>query len=57
MTVSDDRWTCPSCGRTVVVNGTAADTRAAIDAVQTRHARGHRRAADVIGRLGLPDPK
>lgn len=57
MTCSTDRWTCPDCQRTVVVNGSQADTRAAIAAVQTRHATGHRRAAEVLGRLGLPDPK
>lgn len=62
MTVSDDRWTCPRCGRTTVVCGSDADTRCALDAVRKRHGKGHRPGADpghgseVLEALGLPDP-
>ncbi|NUS58634.1 MAG: hypothetical protein HOV66_27855 [Streptomycetaceae bacterium] len=55
MTVSDDRWTCPSCGRSVVIIGSQADVRCAIEACQRRHADGHRRAAEVLARLPLPE--
>lgn len=54
---SSDRWTCPTCHRTVVVDATDADTRCALAACQRRHAEGHRRATDVIARLGLPEPR
>lgn len=56
MSVSDDRWTCPSCGRTVVVSGSEADVRCCIAAAQLRHASGHKRGEEVLHRLGLPDP-
>lgn len=44
--IEPGKWTCPSpdCGRTVVITGTDADTRAAIHAVQRRHATAHRPA-------------
>lgn len=60
--VSEDRWTCPGCGRTTVVDGSQADIRCALDAVQVRHDKGHRPGAnpehgsEVIAALGLPDP-
>lgn len=62
MAVSDDRYTCPGCGRTTVANGTKADTRCALDAVRKRHDKGHHGGPDpaygpeVIAALGLPDP-
>lgn len=62
MSVSDDRWTCSSCGRTTVVNGSDVDTRCALDAVRKRHGKGHHPGPDpehgseVIAALGLPDP-
>jgi hypothetical protein len=60
--VSPDRWSCPVCHRTVVVDGSALDTRAALDAVRTRHGKGHDgkdvdHGPEVIAALGLPDPK
>lgn len=56
MSISDDRWTCPTCGRTVVVLGSEADVRCCLAAAQRRHNEGHAAAAEVIGRLGLPNP-
>ncbi len=53
---SSDRWTCPTCGRTVVVDGSDADIRCALRACQKRHAAGHRAATEVLARYGLPDP-
>lgn len=58
VTCSSDRWSCDRCppgSGTFVAVGTQADTAAAIRAVQTRHAEAHRRAATVLGRLGLPE--
>lgn len=40
--VSQDRWTCPRCGRSVVVYGSAADVACCLSAAQTRHGREHR---------------
>lgn len=54
--IADDRWTCPGCERTTIVHGSPVDVRAALDAVRKRHSKGHQSAADIIGRLGLPDP-
>lgn len=45
MTVSNDRWSCPDCHRTVVITASEADTRAAIDAIRDRHRRAHTAAA------------
>ncbi len=56
MSVSQDRWSCPDCGRTVVVDGSDADIRCALRACQQRHAAGHRAATEVLARYGLPDP-
>jgi hypothetical protein len=56
MTVAADRWTCPSCARTVVIHGSAADVRCCIAAAQRRHAKGHAAGQEVLRRLGLPDP-
>lgn len=57
----DDRWTCPRCNRTTVVDGTEADRRCALDAVRKRHDKGHNgcppeHGSEVIEALGLPDP-
>lgn len=60
MTVSTDRWTCPHIGcprPTFVAVGSDADARAAIVAVQHRHADAHRHAAGVLEHLGLPPAK
>jgi uncharacterized Zn finger protein (UPF0148 family) len=54
--VESGKWTCPSCGRTVVVIASDADTVCCLEAVQKRHAHGHEAAAAVLSRLGLPDP-
>lgn len=44
--VSTDRWTCPGCGRTTVVDALSQlDIDAALDAVRTRHGKGHHDAA------------
>lgn len=56
MSVSDDRWTCPRCTRTVVVIASPGDTRVCLKAAQDHHRQGHCAAAEVISRLGLPDP-
>lgn len=62
MSVSTDRWTCPSCNRTTVVCGSEADTRCALDAVRKRHDKGRHTGHDpahgseVLAALGLPDP-
>jgi len=39
--VSDDRWTCPACGRTTTVCGSQLDIDAALAAVRERHRQGH----------------
>lgn len=53
MSVSDDRWTCPECGRTTVIAGTAADTACCISALQHRHRDAHAKADHVLQELGL----
>jgi transposase-like protein len=39
MTISDDRWTCPECGRTFTVEGRE---RTRLEAVRSRHSVQHR---------------
>lgn len=56
MSVSNDRWTCPTCGRTVIISGSAAAVRNCIRAEQERHRDGHRAGEKVLARLGLPEP-
>lgn len=51
MWTSLDRWTCGSCSRTVVIDGSDDDTAAAITAVQWRHFRAHRDAAKVGNKM------
>lgn len=53
--VSDDRWTCPYCHRTVVISGSQADVRACITAVQQRHSAGHKAAADILTHIPVVD--
>ena len=53
--VDTDKWTCPTCSRTVVVNGTERDTTAALQAVQARHAKAHRDAAATANRVYQAD--
>lgn len=48
--VTDDRWSCPGCHRTVIITGSEHDTRAAIEAVRDRHRRMH--AATAMPRQG-----
>jgi hypothetical protein len=55
MWTSLDRWTCPQCSRSVVIDGSDHDTAAAIAAVQTRHYKAHRDAAIVDARLRKTD--
>lgn len=55
MSVSDDRWTCPNCHRTVVVAGTQPDVRCALDACRKRHDRAHAAAARLDA--ALPGPR
>lgn len=50
-----DRWTCPTCSRSVVIDGSDEDTAAAIAAVQTRHYKAHRDAAIVDAKLRKTD--
>lgn len=38
MSVSTDRWTCPYCTRTTVVDAETRDIAAALNAVRDRHA-------------------
>lgn len=54
--ISDDRWTCPKCARTVVVDGSSADVLEALCAVQKRHGKAHREAAVLSARLRNTDP-
>lgn len=60
--VSQDRWTCPVCLRTTVVDALSeADTRTALNAVRDRHGKGHdgrdtTHGPEVIATLGLPEP-
>jgi hypothetical protein len=51
MWTSRDRWTCPQCQTTTVIDGSDHDTAAAIDAVRTRHYQAHRDAAAVAAKL------
>ena len=51
MTVSRDRWTCPTCHKTVVIDGSPEDVAAAIDAVQRRHGTEHRKARELDAKL------
>lgn len=55
MSVSTDRWTCPSCNRTVVVDGSDADVKCCIAAAQRRHGRAHQAATAVLTHVGLAD--
>lgn len=43
--VSDDRWSCAECHRSVIITGSEPDTRTAIEAVRDRHRRLHAAAA------------
>lgn len=48
------KWTCPHPGcshSTVTVYATVEDTRAALDAVMTRHAKEHQKAERVATRV------
>lgn len=38
------KWTCGTCGRTVTVYASEADTACCIRALQDRHARAHQAA-------------
>lgn len=53
--VSDDRWTCPKCGRTTVVSGSRPDTAVALAAVRDHHECGHAAAAGMA--LAVPRPR
>lgn len=41
MWTSLDRWSCPDCAATTVIDGSPEDTAAAIKAVQRLHGRLH----------------
>lgn len=60
MSVTDPaKWTCPhpDCRRrTITVYASEPDQRAAIEAIQRRHAKAHAEAAAILARLGLPTP-
>jgi hypothetical protein len=43
-------WSCPTCSRTVTVDGNHLDEVVAIAAVTERHQRAHRAAEKVRGR-------
>lgn len=55
MWTSADRWTCPRCLTTTVIDGSDHDTAAAIDAVRTRHYNAHRAADAVDAKLRRTD--
>ena len=55
MWASPDRWTCPQCSRSVVIDGSDEDTAAAIAAVMTRHGKEHRAAAVADARIRKTD--
>jgi hypothetical protein len=57
MWASPDRWTCPvpTCGKTVVIDGSDEDTAAAIAACQQRHYKAHRDAAVLDAKLRKTD--
>lgn len=46
MWTSTDRWTCETCARTTVIDGSAEDTAAAIAAIQRRHGKLHRQVLE-----------
>lgn len=54
MTVTEGKWTCEGCHRTVTVYASEQDAACCLRAVQERHTQAHRAAAVVLGRLGLP---
>jgi hypothetical protein len=47
-------WSCPTCNRTVTVDGNHLDEVVAIAAVTDRHQRAHRAAEKVRGRPAPP---
>lgn len=53
MSVSSDRWTCPTCHRTTLIDGSDADTRRAIRGLQEGHADAHAAADAVLVDVGL----
>ena len=56
MSVIEQRWNCPTCGRGIVVYASEMDAHCCVIACQLRHAKAHKAAAAVLGRLGLPEP-
>jgi hypothetical protein len=41
-----DRWSCPDCAATTVIDGSPEDTAVAIAAVQRRHGKLHQKARE-----------
>lgn len=54
--ISDDRWTCPACGRTVLVIASPGDTRFLLEQAREHHRKGHAAGEEMLRHLGLPDP-
>jgi hypothetical protein len=46
MWTSTDRWSCPYCPSTTVIDGSPEDTAVAIEAVQRRHGKLHQKARE-----------
>jgi hypothetical protein len=46
MWTSTDRWSCPDCNTTTVIDGSPEDTAVAIESVQRRHGKLHAAARE-----------
>ena len=51
MVTSEDRWTCPTCGRTLLVEGYRPGESVGLAAMQSSHAKEHAREVRVDQRL------
>lgn len=57
MSVVEQRWTCPSCSRTVVIYASETDAHCCVVACQERHAKAHAAADAVFGPLPQAKPR